>query len=98
MKQGVFISHIDLERPIALHLQKLLRRAFGEDFPVFVSSDKRSIGGGRQWFEEILRGLRNSTVILVLLSTDSVDARWINFEAGVGVGEHGRVIPVTIRG
>ena len=32
------------------------------------------------------------------LLPDSVDGRWINFEAGVGVGANGTVIPVVIHG
>lgn len=104
-KNGVFISHIDGERSIALKIQSLLRTVFGDDFPVFVSSDKRSIGGGTNWFAEIVSALRSVRVVLVLLSPDSVDARWINFEAGVGVGSlglgptaEGRVIPIVSRG
>lgn len=39
-----------------------------------------------------------SRVVIALLSPVSVDRRWINFEAGIGMGQGSRVIPVVIRG
>lgn len=96
MENQVFISHIDPEKDIALRLQALYRSAFGPDFKVFVSSNKRSIGGGKQWFDEIVSALRSSKVVIPLLSRESVEARWINFEAGVGLGVKARVIPVVL--
>lgn len=38
LKQGVFISHISEEQEAAHLLKFYLRRALGEDLPVFVSS------------------------------------------------------------
>jgi hypothetical protein len=37
-------------------------------------------------------------VVIVLLSPDSLERRWINFEAGVGVGAEATVIPVVMHG
>lgn len=39
---------------------------------VFVSSDGRSISGGREWFEQIKYNLRNSDLMIVLCSEKSV--------------------------
>ena len=93
---GVFISHISQEKPVALVLQKYLKLAFGEDFMVFVSSDAKSIGGGRKWFTHIIEHLRMSEVVLVLVSQESKGREWINFEAGFGEGSESLVIPVAI--
>jgi hypothetical protein len=93
----VFISHIAEEKPIALVLQKHLKRAFGDGMEVFVSSDARSIGGGQKWYNYILQTLRSTRVILVLVSQESKRREWINFEAGVGEGREARVIPVAIK-
>ncbi len=97
-KGGVFISHITEERPTALLLKDLLQRTFKKDLPIFVSSDYESIAGGEVWFTTIVSGLKKCAVIIVLLSPDSLDRRWINFEAGVGVGAEATVIPVVTHG
>ena len=96
-KSGVFISHSADEKEVALKIRSLLRNAFGKDFDVFISSDYRSIPGGDNWFESITRKLKTSKIVLVMLSKYSVDRRWINFEAGVGLGADARVIPIVFR-
>ena len=74
-----------------------LQRVFSRDLPIFVSSDYESITGGDVWFAKIVEGVRSSSVIIVLSSPDSLGGRWINFEAGVGVGADSTVIPVVVR-
>jgi hypothetical protein len=81
-----------------LLLKELLQQAFSRDLPIFVSSDYESIGGGDVWFTTIVGGLKTRSVVIVLLSPDSVERRWINFEAGVGVGADATVIPVGVHG
>lgn len=93
---GIFISHISEEKPIALKLQAFLEACFPE-IPVFVSSDRTSIESGDKWFQSILKGLSTSNVVIVLLSKASLERRWINFEAGFGMGQHSRVIPFVCR-
>jgi hypothetical protein len=93
---GVFISHITEEKAVALELQRYLRKAFGADFPVFVSSDPQSIGGGRAWWNHIRERLKTARVALVSLSNESVTREWINYEAGVGDGAGACVIPMGI--
>lgn len=97
---GVFISHITEEKPVALVLQKHLRALFGATFPVFVSTDATSIGGGKKWFEYIINSLRSPStrVVLSLVSQESRRRDWINFEAGFGDGAGRLLIPVAIRG
>src|SRR6266581_1683778 len=76
LRQGVFVSHIAEEKPVALVLQKYLKLAFGSDFPVFVSSDSKSIGGGKQWFDYIINHLGLSKCYLVLVSQESKRREW----------------------
>lgn len=97
-KRGIFISHITEERTTALVLKELLQQTFSRDLPIFVSSDYESIGGGDVWFTTIVGGLKISSVVIVLMSPDSVERRWINFEAGVGAGADATVIPVVVHG
>jgi hypothetical protein len=97
MRQNVFISHITEEAPIAQSLKSFIAQAFGDKFRVFVSSDYDSIRGGENWFETIIGAMKSSDVVLVLVSKESVDRRWINFEAGIGIGAGARVIPLVIK-
>ena len=52
---GVFISHISEESPVALLLKKYLTLAFGNELPIFVSTDKTSIETGEQWYNRIIQ-------------------------------------------
>ncbi len=97
-KTSVFISHIGEEKDVAKRLQLLIQSAFSNAFPVFVSSDPESLGGGEEWYHHILDSLANAKVVLVLLSPESADRPWINFEAGFGKGRGSRVVPLSFRG
>jgi hypothetical protein len=96
-KKGAFISHITAESPIALVLQQYLRKAYPNDFPVFVSTDSESIPGGAGWWQHIRDSIKERQIVLVLLSDESVSQEWINFEAGVGDGSGAKVIPIAIK-
>ena len=97
-KTVVFISHIGEEKAAALKLQTLIQTAFGNVFPVFVSSDPASLGGGEEWYHYILDNLARAKIVLVLLSPESSEKPWINFEAGFGKGQKSRVVPLAFRG
>jgi hypothetical protein len=97
-KNGVFISHIQEEAPVADALKTYLKRCFGQALHVFVSSDYDSIPTGEEWYRAIVGGIIEADVVVVLLSQYSVDRRWINFESGVAVGAKVRILPLTIRG
>lgn len=94
---GVFISHIAEEAPVADALKTYLKRWFGPEFRVFVSSDYDSIPTGEEWYRAITSGIMGADVVVVLLSRYSVDRRWINFESGLAVGAKVRILPLTIR-
>jgi hypothetical protein len=97
-KHHVFISHITEEKETALCLKEYLRETLGWGTKVFVSSDLESIRGGEVWFKTIVDAIKDSLVEIVLLSPASIDRRWINFEAGVGIGKGLQVIPVVVHG
>ncbi|HXS94141.1 MAG TPA: hypothetical protein VN736_06010 [Candidatus Limnocylindrales bacterium] len=96
-RERVFISHITEEKPVAHVLQRYVKLAFGDKVPVFVSSDGKSIGGGRKWYNHIIENLRLSEIVLVLVSQESKGREWINFEAGFGEGMESLVVPVAIK-
>ena len=98
-KTGIFISHIGEERPAALEVKAFLETALTPAPPVFVSSDYESIESGDEWYRAdsstVSRGRWPSSRCFL---QRSVDRRWINFEAGFGLGQGSRVIPVVWRG
>src|SRR5262245_11889437 len=96
-KKGVFISHISDEAEVANRLKEFLKSTLGDSLEVFVSSDYQSIPGGEVWFDRIVAALMSSAVVLALISKESVDSRWINFEVGVGLGAGARVVPIVIK-
>lgn len=97
-KSGLFISHVAEEKDAAMLLKDFLRDAFGADLKVFVSSDYESIQSGKDWFNSIVDALRSAQMVLVLLSEAALERRWINFEAGVGIGARATVVPLVFRG
>lgn len=97
-KTTVFISHMAGEKAVALKLQALIQNAFGNAFPVFASSDPISLGGGELWYSYILDNLSKAKIVFVLLSQESKGRPWINFEAGFGMGQMSRIIPLLFRG
>ena len=94
---GVFISHITDEAPVADALKVYLRRCFGPTLKVFVSSDYNSIATGEEWHRAILGAIREASVFVVLLSRESVERRWINFESGFAWGAGVKMLPLTFR-
>ena len=97
-KRGIFISHNVMEATLAIALKGFLRAGLGTDYPVFVSSDYRTIQGGKPWFAEIVTAVSTATAVLVMVTPDSVDQRWLNFEAGIGIGCGIPVMPLLTRG
>ena len=94
----VFISHITSEAPLASVLKKWIEVTFHQRVKVFVSSEDDSIPPGQEWFREIGDSLSSTKVLLAICSNDSVDKRWINFEAGAGWIRGIPVIPICHSG
>jgi TIR domain len=97
-KRGIFISHNVPESKLPIAFKKFLRSALEGDYPVFVSSDFQTIQTGKPWFAEIVTAVQTSTAVLVIVTPESVDQRWLNFEAGIGIGCGIPVMPLLTRG
>lgn len=95
-EDAIFISHISEEADIALALKDLLQSVFN-NIPVFVSSDYESIESGEEWYDVIVDRARSAKIVMVLLSMQSINQPWINFEAGIGAGTNGKIIPIVGR-
>lgn len=56
--------------------------------------DVHELAPGERWDEKIQQALRESSVIVVILSENSVDSPWIFFELGAAIADKKRIIPV----
>jgi hypothetical protein len=89
---NVFISHASGEHPLATLLKESVERDFIGLIHVFVS--EAAIAPGNSWLEEVVKGLREADIYVVLCSQLSVDRRWINIELGAGLSRGKRIIPI----
>lgn len=97
-KPKVFISHITEDSGIAVPLAGLLRSSFLGFLDFFVSSDGASIRAGDNWSAVIESSLHSSDLMLVIITPDSLERKWIYFESGGAYFLRKRVIPVCCKG
>lgn len=93
-----FISHVTEEADIAGRLKTALTQDFLGFLDVFVSSDSESIAAGEDWLRSIEKGLKESSILIVLCSPASVSRPWINFEAGAAWMRGIPLVPVCHAG
>lgn len=94
----VFISHVHVEKEIAIAFKELIEDAFLGMIETFVSSDGESIRMGRDWLREIDTALTDCVLEIILSSPTSVTRPWINFEAGAGWIRKIPVVPLCHAG
>lgn len=77
LRYTVFISHSSKDIWIAQQIAKNIEGS-GADYIL----DKRDFEGGKKILNEIIKGVRESQEVLVLLSPNSKAAKWVIFEVG----------------
>ena len=77
----IFISYWAGEQGVATSLCDFVTTSLPDKTTIFMA-DSGTIRGGDNWLDIIKRELKESKVVLSILSTDSVKRPWINFEAG----------------
>src|ERR1700721_2311558 len=80
----IFISYINEEYEVARAVETFITAhiaAVRPETTIFIA-DNRSIRGGEEWLRRIRRELEQSLVVLSILSEESINRPWINFEAG----------------
>jgi len=97
-KINIFISHISEDKDIAFALKQLLESLFQDKIQLFISSDIESIPLGYEWFSRIKTGLLSSDIAIVLISPESLQRPWINFESGAVWIQGKPVIPLCFAG
>lgn len=97
-KPTVFLSHSSLDKAALIELKKLLDARAAGSLEFFLSSDGESIRFGRNWVVRISDALSQAKLMFVFLSPQSVDSRWIHFEAGCAYAKDIQVVPVCLPG
>ncbi len=91
----VFISHATKDGKLARQLANDLHK---EGFKVWIATD--SILPGEGWVEAISRGLQTSEILLVLLSHQAVESKWVRAEMDVAIDRERagniQIIPLQI--
>lgn len=75
LRQDVFISYSAVDEAVAHELKRCLEE---QDLTVFLSSD--NIPAGAKWRDELHEAMRNSRVVLVILTRNSLTSQWVLFE------------------
>ena len=88
---NVFLSHITPEAKLADLIEDHIARDFIGLVHLFASSDQTSIPVGSKWLDEVTTALNQANLHVVLASPESIERKWINFEAGAA---HVRGVPI----
>jgi hypothetical protein len=90
LKFNIFISHDPDDETIAQALKDFLAEVFLNS-EVFVPG--RDLTGGQVWIKEMREKLKNSAVIVAVITPYSINSHWVLFEAGSGFID-GKTIPL----
>jgi hypothetical protein len=97
-KPIVFLSHSSANKVPLIALKELLDRRAAGAIDFFLSSDGQSIRFGRNWVARISDALAGAKLMFIFLSQQSVDSKWIHFEAGCAYANNIQVVPVCLPG
>lgn len=89
MQSQVFISYSSTDQGAAQYFLQALLEA---DFDVWL--DKGRLNGGTEWKEEIDEAIRESSVIIFLVSPRSVKSDYVTYEWAFALGAGKHIIPV----
>jgi TIR domain len=87
----VFLSYRNPEARFADVLKEHLIQDFIGLVEVFLASDTTSVPAGSRWLEEIVKGLQQAQLQIIICSNYSMYRPWINYEAGAA-----RVLEIPI--
>lgn len=88
MTPQIFISHASSNSKLVKHIRDKLNSVFANGVKVFASSIPGSIPPGSDWFASIRENLTKSSVLLFLITPQSIDRPWVWFEMGASWEKH----------
>src|ERR1700753_2454440 len=81
-KRIIFLSHVHEDREQARAIKKWIEKNLPNVIEVFVSSDDSSNPPGADWSRNVRKNLERAELALCLISPNSLDSRWVHYEAG----------------
>lgn len=97
-KPIIFLSHSSADKNYLEKLKLYLNEKTGGTLQIFLSSDGQSIPFGKNWVHSIEEALDDSKLMFVIISPNSINSKWIYFEAGFAYSKKMKVIPIGING
>jgi hypothetical protein len=94
VKPIVFLSHVHEDADCARALTDWFDINLNHAVSFFSASDPRSLPPGSDWFREIRRGLTGASLLLCLVTPNSLQREWLYFETGAGCGRDIDVVPL----
>jgi hypothetical protein len=88
-KYSVFLSYSAKDRQWVSQFQSALSEA-----GIRAWFDVENILPGDRWEDQIQKALRESTTLVVILSSRSIQSPWTFFELGAAVADGKRIIPI----
>ncbi len=90
MARQIFVSYSKKDAPFAFKLAAELEAA---GYRIWID---REIGGGQQWRRTIEQNLKDSSGMIVVVTNNSVQSRWVQHESSVAIGLDKFVVPLLI--
>jgi hypothetical protein len=97
-KYSIFFSHSHENETVAKALKKYFHDLFSNEIHVFISGDPNNIPAGQDWFTTIIDEIKECNCMIILCSPDSIERKWIHFEAGAAVILGKKIIPICFAG
>lgn len=97
-KPVIFFSHSSKDKEYLILLKNKIINKTSNSIEIFQSSDGESIPFGNNWVHKIEDNLKNSKLMFVFVSPNSLKSNWIYFESGFSYSKGVKVIPIGING
>jgi hypothetical protein len=97
-KPLAFVSYIHEDEDFAIGLRDWIKDALLGGIELFLAGDRGSIPLGSEWPKKIISALRGCAAAILIISPQSIDRKWIYFEAGAALARKVPVIPVCCNG
>jgi hypothetical protein len=97
-KPKIFFSHSSRDSKILTKLKEQILLKCKNSVEIFLSSDGQSIPFGKNWVHQIEEALNNATIFFIFLTPNSVNSKWVHFEAGHAYSKKLKVIPIGLFG
>jgi len=93
-KPTVFLSYSSKDHAMVSYLKNRMEKITQGALNYFQSGDGLSIPYGREWVNHIITGLKQSSLVFVFVTPNSITSNWMHFEAGFAYSRNAKVVPV----